>query len=38
MNSFAIIFNWNEIRVLGIERKSRYSDCRWIIMRSMNLE
>jgi len=25
-------FDWNEIRVLGIKRKSRYDDCTWIIV------
>jgi len=23
-------FDWNEIRILKIERKSRYGDCKWM--------
>jgi len=30
--------HWNEIRVLGIERNSRYGDCKWIIVKSIDLE
>jgi len=26
-------FDWNEIKVFGIERKSRYGDWKWIIMK-----
>jgi len=31
-------YDWNEIRVLGIEKKSRYGDCKWIIVKSIGLE
>jgi len=31
-------FDWNEIKVLGIERNTRYGDCECIIVKSISLK